>query len=132
VDAVLPDLVGKFRLVHLVESEGGEELRPIGQGEHLPQAEFPGLLQASLDQAATDSVSLVLTAHGQRPDLREVDPADVQGGQPHDPSLRACHHEIPDVLVEVEARTRQQVAASREVVEDRLHGLHILEPSPFH
>src|SRR3989304_2403564 len=82
LQAIGPDLLGEFGLVHFVESELHEELRLVGQRENTAGPEHDRLGDARFHELRPDPAPHVPLAHGKGPHLGEVFPHDMDGRGP--------------------------------------------------
>src|SRR5512139_3578728 len=128
LEAVGPDLVGEFGLVHPLEAELLEELRLVREREHARDPQHDRLGDARLHQLRADPAAHPSLLDGKGPHLGEVLPHDVDGGgADHLPAV-LVHEVVPQVLVDVAERPREHVPLAGVVGDQFLDRLDVRHP----
>ena len=127
VKTVTPDLVGQIPLINISKSLFSEEPSLIGQGENLLNFKCSCLLKTGLDQLRPQSLVLEGLGNGQRPDLSQVLPADLQGADAKDLScLVGDHNKVTEMVVEGTDGTTEQQSLCRKMIEQGVDFFYII------
>src|SRR5512139_180109 len=128
LEAVGPDLVGEFGLVHPLEAELLEELRLVREREHARDPQHDRLGDARLHQLRADPAAHAPLLDGEGPHLREVLPHDVdRGGADHPPAV-LVYEVVAQVLVDVAEGPREHVPLAGVFGDQPLDRLDVRHP----
>src|SRR3990172_1626864 len=129
LEAVRPDLLGQFGLVHPDKPQLLEELRLVGQGEDPQDAEDDRLGDARLNELRPHPFPHVSVANGKRTHFGQVLPHDVDGGgSDHLAAVAGVHEVVAQVLVDFAQRPGEHIPLARVFGDQFLDGLDVPHP----